>query len=65
MKIFNFNVIYPIFDVESIGDGPRAPRARLEAVCALCYKPSGSSAPAPYSVNIPGLSRNVRQSEVN
>jgi hypothetical protein len=32
MKFFNFNLIYPIFDVESIGDGPRVPRAHLEVV---------------------------------
>ena len=27
---FNFNLTYPIFDVESIGDGPRGPRAHLK-----------------------------------
>ena len=32
MKIFDFTLIYPIFDVESIGDGPRVPRAHLEVV---------------------------------
>ena len=30
MKIFDFTLIYPIFDVESIGDGPRGPRAHLK-----------------------------------
>ena len=32
MKIFDSTLIYPIFDVESIGDGPRVPRAHLEVV---------------------------------
>ena len=32
MKMFNFTLIYPIFDVESIGEVPRSPRAHLEAV---------------------------------
>ena len=32
MKNFDFTLIYPIFDVESIGDGPRVPRAHLEVV---------------------------------
>ena len=30
MIFFDFNLIYPIFDVESIGDGPRGPRAHLK-----------------------------------
>ena len=30
MKIFDLTLIYPIFDVESIGDGPRGPRAHLK-----------------------------------
>ena len=34
MKIFDFTLIYPIFDVESIGDGPRVPKAHLEVVFA-------------------------------
>ena len=29
---FDSTLIYPIFDVESIGDGPRVPRAHLEVV---------------------------------
>ena len=32
MKIFWETLIDPIFDVESIGDGPRVPRAHLEVV---------------------------------
>ena len=32
MKMFDFTLIYPNFDVESIGDGPRVPRAHLEVV---------------------------------
>ena len=32
MKIFDPTLIYLIFDVESIGDGPRVPRAHLEVV---------------------------------
>ena len=32
MKIFRETLIDPIFDVESIGDGPRVPRAHLEVV---------------------------------
>jgi len=32
MKIFDSTLIHPIFDVESIGDGPRVPRAHLEVV---------------------------------
>ena len=32
MKIFDSTLIDPIFDVESIGDGPRVPRAHLEVV---------------------------------
>ena len=32
MKIFRETLIGPIFDVESIGDGPRVPRAHLEVV---------------------------------
>ena len=34
MKNFDFTLIYPIFDVESIGDVPRVPRAHLEGVTA-------------------------------
>ena len=30
MNFFDFTLIYPIFDVESIGDGPRGPRAHLK-----------------------------------
>ena len=37
MNLFNFNLIYPIFDVESIGDGPRVPRAHLEVVFATSH----------------------------
>ena len=32
MIFFDSTLIYPIFDVESIGDGPRVPRAHLEVV---------------------------------
>ena len=32
MNFFDSTLIYPIFDVESIGDGPRVPRAHLEVV---------------------------------
>ena len=32
MKFFDSTLIHPIFDVESIGDGPRVPRAHLEVV---------------------------------
>ena len=32
MEFFDSTLIYPIFDVESIGDGPRVPRAHLEVV---------------------------------
>ena len=32
MNIFDFTLIYPIFDVESIGDVPRVPRAHLKVV---------------------------------
>ena len=32
MKLFDPTLIYLIFDVESIGDGPRVPRAHLEVV---------------------------------
>ena len=32
MKIFDSTLIYPIFDVESIDDVPRVPRAHLEVV---------------------------------
>ena len=32
MKNFDPTLIYLIFDVESIGDGPRVPRAHLEVV---------------------------------
>ena len=38
MKIFDFTLIYPIFDVESIGDGPRFPRAHLEVVFEAATK---------------------------
>ena len=34
MNFFNSTLIYAIFDVESIGDGPRVPRAHLEVVFA-------------------------------
>ena len=34
MNFFDFTLIYPIFDVESIGDGPRVPKAHLEVVFA-------------------------------
>ena len=34
MKKIDSTLIYPIFDVESIGDGPRVPRAHLEVVLA-------------------------------
>ena len=37
MKIFDPTLIYLIFDVESIGDGPRVPRAHLEVVFATSY----------------------------
>ena len=37
MKIFDSTLIYPIFDVESIGDGPRVPRAHLEVVFATSH----------------------------
>ena len=32
MNFFDPTLIYLIFDVESIGDGPRVPRAHLEVV---------------------------------
>ena len=32
MKIFDSTLIHPIFDVKSIGDGPRVPRALVEVV---------------------------------
>ena len=32
MTFFDSTLIHPIFDVESIGDGPRVPRAHLEVV---------------------------------
>ena len=32
MNFFDSTLIYPIFDVESIGDGPRVPRAHLEVI---------------------------------
>ena len=34
MKIFKKTLIYPIFDVESIGDVPRVPRTHLDVVFA-------------------------------
>ena len=34
MNFFDSTLIYPIFDVESIGDGPRVPRAHQEVVFA-------------------------------
>ena len=37
MKIFDPTLIYLIFDVESIGDGPRVPRAHLEVVFATSH----------------------------
>ena len=35
MKIFRETLIDPIFDVESIGDVPRVPRAHLEVVFSI------------------------------
>ena len=37
MKNFDPTLIYLIFDVESIGDGPRVPRAHLEVVFATSH----------------------------
>ena len=37
-EIFDFTLIYPIFDVESIGDGPRVPRAHLRVVFATTQR---------------------------
>ena len=34
MKIFKKTLIYPVFDVESIGDIPRVPRTHLDVVFA-------------------------------
>ena len=53
MKIFDSTLIYPIFDVESIGDGPRVPRAHLACIVATtshmhCLSPVRSSTPPVY-----------------
>ena len=40
MNFFDSTLIYPIFDVESIGDGPRVPRAHLEVVLTQLYAAS-------------------------
>ena len=46
MIFFDSTLIYPIFDVESIGDGPRVPRAHLEVVLTQLL---AASAPTLYS----------------
>jgi len=47
MDIFRETLIDPIFDVESIGDGPRVPRAHLEVVLT---QPLAATARALYFV---------------
>ena len=37
MNFFDSTLIDPIFDVESIGDDPRVPRAHLEVVFATSH----------------------------
>ena len=38
MTFFDSTLIDPVFDVESIGDGPRFPRAHLEVVFEAATK---------------------------
>ena len=47
MKIFDSTLIYPIFDVESIGDGPRVPRAHLEVVLTQLLAAPGAAGGVP------------------
>jgi hypothetical protein len=49
MNFFDSTLIYPIFDVESIGDGPRVPRAHLEVVFATSHH---NKQPTPVSVQL-------------
>ena len=49
METFDSTLIDPIFDVESIGDGPRVPRAHLEVVLTQLY---AASARAPYAIQL-------------
>ena len=59
MKNFKKTLIYPIFDVESIGDVPRVPRTHLDVVFAqnihVNYASPVSYSCIPVLAPVPGM----------